>query len=453
MADKKRMFGTDGVRGIANKELTIDLATKIGMAAAKVLCADLKGEKIKVLIGMDTRISSKMLEAALTAGLCSVGADVIQIGVVPTPAVAYLVGVYGADAGIMISASHNSCEYNGIKLFNSKGFKLSDEIEDKIESEIEAGFENMELPEGGDVGRVTVELDAVDKYIQHIISSVDVDCKGLKVALDCANGSSSVTAKKIFEALGAEIHIINDTPDGVNINEQCGSTYMDGLMEYVKANKMDIGLAFDGDADRCLAFDSDGNMVDGDQLIAIAALDMKERNLLKKDTAVVTVMSNMGFWKFAEDNGINTEKTGVGDRYVLECMLENGYNIGGEQSGHIIFLDYASTGDGQLTGVQMLGIMCRKGETLKDLAKVMTIYPQVLKNIMVSPASKDKFSTCKPIWDAVENAEKQMAGDGRVLVRASGTEPKIRVMLEGKDYNVIEKICDDIINVIRENLC
>ncbi len=453
MADKKRMFGTDGVRGIANKELTIDLATKIGMAAAKVLCADSKGEKIKVLIGMDTRISSKMLEAALTAGLCSVGADVIQIGVVPTPAVAYLVGVYGADAGIMISASHNSCEYNGIKLFNSKGFKLSDEIEDKIESEIEAGFENMELPEGGDVGRVTVELDAVDKYIQHIISSVDVDCKGLKVALDCANGSSSVTAKKIFEALGAEIHIINDTPDGVNINEQCGSTYMDGLMEYVKANKMDIGLAFDGDADRCLAVDSDGNMVDGDQLIAIAALDMKERNLLKKDTAVVTVMSNMGFWKFAEDNGINTEKTGVGDRYVLECMLENGYNIGGEQSGHIIFLDYASTGDGQLTGVQMLGIMCRKGETLKDLAKVMTIYPQVLKNIMVSPASKDKFSTCKPIWDAVENAEKQMAGDGRVLVRASGTEPKIRVMLEGKDYNVIEKICDDIINVIRENLC
>ncbi|MBR2151947.1 MAG: phosphoglucosamine mutase [Clostridia bacterium] len=453
MADKKRMFGTDGVRGIANKELTIDLATKIGMAAAKVLCADSKGEKIKVLIGMDTRISSKMLEAALTAGLCSVGADVIQIGVVPTPAVAYLVGVYGADAGIMISASHNSCEYNGIKLFNSKGFKLSDEIEDKIESEIEAGFENMELPEGGDVGRVTVELDAVDKYIQHIISSVDVDCKGLKVALDCANGSSSVTAKKIFEALGAEIHIINDTPDGVNINEQCGSTYMDGLMEYVKANKMDIGLAFDGDADRCLAVDGDGNMVDGDQLIAIAALDMKERNLLKKDTAVVTVMSNMGFWKFAEDNGINTEKTGVGDRYVLECMLENGYNIGGEQSGHIIFLDYASTGDGQLTGVQMLGIMCRKGETLKDLAKVMTIYPQVLKNIMVSPASKDKFSTCKPIWDAVENAEKQMAGDGRVLVRASGTEPKIRVMLEGKDYNVIEKICDDIINVIRENLC
>ena len=453
MADKKRMFGTDGVRGIANKELTIDLATKIGMAAAKVLCADSKGEKIKVLIGMDTRISSKMLEAALTAGLCSVGADVIQIGVVPTPAVAYLVGVYGADAGIMISASHNSCEYNGIKLFNSKGFKLSDEIEDKIESEIEAGFENMELPEGGDVGRVTVELDAVDKYIQHIISSVDVDCKGLKVALDCANGSSSVTAKKIFEALGAEIHIINDTPDGVNINEQCGSAYMDGLMEYVKANKMDIGLAFDGDADRCLAVDGDGNMVDGDQLIAIAALDMKERNLLKKDTAVVTVMSNMGFWKFAEDNGINTEKTGVGDRYVLECMLENGYNIGGEQSGHIIFLDYASTGDGQLTGVQMLGIMCRKGETLKDLAKVMTIYPQVLKNIMVSPASKDKFSTCKPIWDAVENAEKQMAGDGRVLVRASGTEPKIRVMLEGKDYNVIEKICDDIINVIRENLC
>ncbi len=453
MADKKRMFGTDGVRGIANKELTIDLATKIGMAAAKVLCADAKGEKIKVLIGMDTRISSKMLEAALTAGLCSVGADVIQIGVVPTPAVAYLVGVYGADAGVMISASHNSCEYNGIKLFNSKGFKLSDEIEDKIEAEIANGFDNMELPEGGDVGRVTVDLDAVDKYIEHIISSVDVDCKGLKVALDCANGSSSVTAKRIFEALGAEIHIINDKPDGVNINEQCGSTYMDGLMEYVKANKMDIGLAFDGDADRCLAVDGDGEMVDGDKLIAIAALDMKQRGLLKKDTAVVTVMSNMGFWKFAEQNNINTEKTGVGDRYVLECMLEKGYNIGGEQSGHIIFLDYASTGDGQLTGVQMLGIMCRSGKSLKELAKVMTVYPQVLKNIMVSPASKDKFSTCKPVWDAVENAENQMAGDGRVLVRASGTEPKIRVMLEGKDYNVIDKICDEIIEVIRENLC
>lgn len=447
-----QMFGTDGVRGVANKELTIEMAMKIGQAAGYVLGN--AGEKAhpRFLIGMDTRISSRMLEAAITAGLCSVGADVLQVGVVPTPAVAWLVKNYGADAGVMISASHNSFEYNGIKLFSGTGFKLSDEIEDKIEAIIQKGIDPESLPVAGGVGSVTAEPNAVNDYINHIASSIDIKCDGIKVALDCANGSSSVTAEKLFSRLGCEIHLLHNIPNGTNINDKCGSTHTESLQEYVKANKMDLGLAFDGDADRCLAVDAEGNLVDGDKLIAIAAYDMKNRGVLAKDTAVVTVMSNMGFWRFAEKNGISVYKTAVGDRYVLEEMLKDGYNIGGEQSGHIIFLDYATTGDGQLTGVQLLANMRRQGKTLKRLAEVMEVFPQTLVNVIVSAEGKKRFADDKVISEKIKSVEEILGNDGRVLVRLSGTEPKIRVMLEGKDQQQIDVLANEIADLIKERL-
>ncbi|MBR3844475.1 MAG: phosphoglucosamine mutase [Clostridia bacterium] len=449
-----RLFGTDGARGIANADLNCELAMNIGRAAALVLTEGKENIRPRILIGYDTRISSKMLEAAMSAGICSVGADVLQVGVVPTPAVAYLVKAYGADAGVMISASHNPCEYNGIKLFSNTGYKLSDELEDKIEAIVKAGVPAETLPTGGDIGHITLQQGAVEDYIKHIISSVpeSVRFDGMKVALDCANGSSSVTAEAIFTRLGATVHVMNDTPDGVNINDRCGSTYMDGLMNYVKENNMDLGLAFDGDADRCLAVDAEGTLVDGDQLIAINALDMKEKGELKEDTAVVTVMTNMGFWKFAEKNELTVRKTAVGDRYVLEDMLAGGYSIGGEQSGHIIFKDHATTGDGQLTGVQLMSVMRRKGKTLKRLAEVMKIYPQTLKNIMVTPQAKEAFGTDSGVQNKIKEIEQRLGDTGRVLVRLSGTEPKIRVMLEGEDQQQIEAYADEIINTIKERL-
>ncbi len=449
-----RLFGTDGARGIANADLNCELAMNIGRAAALVLTEGKDNARPRILIGYDTRISSKMLEAAMSAGICSVGADVLQVGVVPTPAVAYLVKAYGADAGVMISASHNPCEYNGIKLFSNTGYKLSDELEDKIEAIVKAGIPAESLPTGGGIGHITLQQGAVEDYIKHVVASIpeSVRFDGMKVALDCANGSSSVTAEAIFTRLGASVQVMNDTPDGVNINDRCGSTYMEGLMDFVKENKMDLGLAFDGDADRCLAVDADGMLVDGDQLIAINALDMKEQGTLSKDTAVVTVMTNMGFWKFAEENGITVRKTAVGDRYVLEDMLAGDYVIGGEQSGHIIFKEYATTGDGQLTGVQLMSAMRRKGKTLKRLAEVMKIYPQTLKNIMVTPQAKEAFGTDEGVQNKIKEIEERLGNTGRVLVRLSGTEPKIRVMLEGEDQQLIEAYADEILSTIKERL-
>ena len=446
-----RLFGTDGARGIANSELTCELAMEIGRAAAAVLAKN-ESRRPRVLIGMDTRVSSKMLEAALTAGLCSVGADVVQIGVVPTPAVAYLVGHYGMDAGVMISASHNPCEYNGIKLFSSTGYKLSDALEAEIEAIVLDKAQTLNFPTGGELGRVLVEPNALNDYIKHVASSVDVRFDGMRVALDCANGSSSMSAKTLFTGLGAECHMLSDRPDGVNINENCGSTHLGNLIRFVRDNELDMGFAFDGDADRCLAVDAQGNVIDGDRLIAIAAADMKRRGTLKKDTAVVTVMSNMGFWKFAEEEGIHVEKTSVGDRYVLEEMLKSGYNVGGEQSGHIIFLDYATTGDGQLSAAQIMAVMRREGKTLARLAECMTVYPQVLVNIKVTPDGKQRLSTDEAVQGIIADVENRLGDDGRVLVRVSGTEPLIRVMLEGKDQSVIEAYAEEIADVIRKNL-
>ena len=338
-----RLFGTDGARGVANTELTCELSMQIGRAAAMVLAKNLNGKKPKVMIGLDTRASSQMLENAITAGLCSVGADVLKLGVVPTPAVAYLVKEYGYDAGIMISASHNPCEYNGIKIFQSNGYKLPDALENEIEAIILDNAAPIPTPIGGGVGSAKRNKDAINDYIEHLLSATNMSFKGYKIALDCANGSSSVSAEEVFTRLGAEVVVISAEPDGVNINKDCGSTHLENLQKVVIENGCDLGFAFDGDADRMLAVDHTGAVVDGDKCIAVCAKHMKQLGKLKKDTAVVTVMSNMGFFKFCEENGIKCEKTKVGDRYVLENMSENGYSIGGEQSGHIIFLQYATT--------------------------------------------------------------------------------------------------------------
>ncbi len=447
-----RLFGTDGVRGIANKDLTNDLAMKIGSAAATVLLREAKSKKPTVLIGKDTRASGDMLEAALTAGLCSVGCNVLSIGIVPTPAVAYLVGLYECEAGIMISASHNPCEYNGIKIFQKTGYKLDDAIEEEIEAIILDNAEEINIKIGGDVGNRLYSKTAVNDYIDHVVSTTDVRFDGLKIALDCANGSASVCAKEIFTRLGAKCIMLSDTPDGTNINDNCGSTHPEELMSFVKDANLDLGLAFDGDADRMLAVDENGCLVDGDKVIAICANKMKQEGSLQKDTAVVTVMSNMGFFKFCDEHGIKCAKTAVGDRYVLERMLKDGYNIGGEQSGHVIFLDYATTGDGELSGVQLVETVVKSGKKLSELASIMSVYPQVLINVEVSAEGKKKYNNDEYIIAATQKAEMELMGDGRVLVRVSGTEPLVRVMLEGKDVEHIQRLGEEIAQVVKERL-
>lgn len=446
-----RLFGTDGARGVANSELTCELAMKIGRAAAMVLtesCA----HKPKVLIGMDTRASSHMLAAAIGAGLCSVGADVLIIDVVPTPAVAFLVKEYDYDAGVMISASHNPCEYNGIKIFQGNGYKLPDELENEIEEII---LDETKLPPvvlGGDVGKISFSSKAVDDYIFHLAMTADGDFKGMKIALDCANGSASVTARALFTRLGAKCCIINETPNGTNINENCGSTHLEQLQKFVVENKCDVGFAFDGDADRLLVVDENGEVVDGDKIIAVCSKFMKENNKLKNNTAVVTVMSNMGFFKFCEKNGINCVKTKVGDRYVLEEMVKNGYAIGGEQSGHIIFLDYATTGDGQMSAIQVLNVLKHTGKKISELASEMQVYPQVLINVRVSNFGKARLDKDEEVQLAIREASEELGDTGRVLVRVSGTEPLVRVMLEGEDYNQIKSLAESIAKVIEERL-
>lgn len=447
-----RLFGTDGVRGIANESLTPELALQIGRAAAKVLLRESKSSKPTILIGKDTRASGDMLEAALTAGFTSVGCNVLSVGVVPTPAVAYLVCKYGCEAGVMISASHNPCEYNGIKIFQKTGYKLDDSIEEEIEAIIHDNAEEIPVMTGGAVGNRLYCKTAVKDYVEHVVSTTSVRFDGLSIALDCANGSASVCAKEIFTSLGAKCIMLSDTPDGVNINHNCGSTHPEELMKFVKDAGLDLGLAFDGDADRMLAVDENGELVDGDKVIAICAKRMKDEGKLAKNTAVVTVMSNMGFFKFCKDNDIDCAKTAVGDRYVLERMLKDGYNIGGEQSGHVIFLDYASTGDGELSGVQLLETVVKSGKKLSELAKIMRVYPQVLINVTVTPEGKQKYNNDEYIISAVQQAEMELSGEGRVLVRVSGTEPLIRVMLEGSDIDQITKLGNAIADVVRERL-
>ena len=447
-----RLFGTDGARGIANTEINCELAMKIGRATATVLAENKENGKLRVLIGTDTRKSADMLSGAIAAGFCSVGCDVLLLGVVPTPAVAFLVKEYSYDAGIMISASHNTCEYNGIKIFRGNGYKLPDETEEKIEAIILDEIIPPALKVGGDVGRIISGKNAVNDYIKHIEKTAVTHFYGMKIAVDCANGSACVTADKLFRRLGAECTVINCNPDGVNINACCGSTHIQVLQEYVRENGFDLGFAFDGDADRLLCVDSDGELVDGDKIIAICSKSLKSQDLLNKNAAVVTVMSNMGLFRFLERNGIRCEKTRVGDRYVLEKMLENGYQLGGEQSGHIIFLDYATTGDGQLTAVQLLNIIRTTGLSLKELAAEIEIYPQVIENVKVSSLGKLRLEDDEDIKIAIEEAEKELGDDGRVLVRASGTEPLVRVMIEGKNSEQIQRLTKLIAQVIKERL-
>ena len=446
-----RLFGTDGARGVANTEISCELAMNIGKAVAMVL-TDTEGRRPKVLIGTDTRISKDMLEAAIACGLCSVGADVMTLGVIPTPAVAYLVNRYHYDAAIMISASHNPCEYNGIKIFKSDGYKLPDAIEDEIEAIILDEVDVPPLKIGGDVGRIRTCDNTVRDYIEHLESTVDCRFEGMEIALDCANGAASISALKLFTDLGAKVHLLHALPDGVNINDHCGSTDLTALRAYVKEHRLPVGFAFDGDADRMLAVDENGDVVDGDRIIAICASQMKKEGRLKGNTAVVTVMTNMGFYKFCEAEGIQYTATKVGDRYVLEEMLKDGYSIGGEQSGHVIFLDYATTGDGQLTALQVLSVMQKTKQPLSKLASVMTIYPQTMINVRVSKMGKVRFHDDADIAEAIRQAEAQLGDNGRVLVRVSGTEPLVRVMLEGNDQKQIELLANEIAEVVREKL-
>lgn len=447
-----RLFGTDGARGVANTELTCELAMNIGKAAAMVLTDNSDNKHPKILIGKDTRLSSDMLEGALIAGLCSVGADVVLLGVVPTPAVAYLVKKYNAEAGIMISASHNPFEFNGIKIFSSDGYKLPDALEEEIESIVIDNTKPYYKPTGDGLGSVRRAETAVDEYIEYIISTVPYRLDGMKIAIDCSNGSSSRTAETLFTKLGAECHMLSDKPDGININYKCGSTYLENLQKYVVDNKLQLGVAFDGDADRCLAVDENGNVVDGDFIMAICALDLSSRKKLSRNTAVGTVMSNMGFNRFCEDNNLKFVSTDVGDRYVLEAMLREGYNFGGEQSGHVIFLDYATTGDGQLTAAQLLSIVNRRKAKLSSVATLMTHYPQVLINVKVSAEGKQHFYTNRDIKDKIEEVRKELGDNGRILVRVSGTEPLVRVMIEGLDKELINRLAQETADIIKEKI-
>ena len=432
----QRMFGTDGVRGVANAELTADLAFALGRAGALVLTQELS-HKPTLLVGRDTRISGTMLENALCAGICSTGASVISLGVIPTPAVAYLVRHYKADAGVMISASHNPFEYNGIKFFNADGYKLSDAVEDKIEAMIREN-NYPTLPTGEHVGRYSIKADATEDYIDFVTSCIDCRLDGMRIAIDCANGANSVAAPTALSQLGANVNALYNAPDGININAGCGSTHIDALGEYVKNNPgYDIGIAFDGDADRMLAVDETGSPLTGDEVMLIVGNHLKEQGLLTKDTITATVMSNLGFFLAAEKLGIHAVQTAVGDRYVLEEMLKEGYALGGEESGHIIYLHKNTTGDGLLSALLLLSVMQHTGKKLSELRKIVTILPQVLVNARVKNENKPLLKTNEVIVAEIEKLEAEMGGEGRVLIRPSGTEPVVRVMLEGNDKEVL----------------
>ena len=441
-----RMFGTDGVRGVANTELTAELAYKLGRAGAYVLTEG--AHKPKILVAKDTRISGDMLEAALVAGILSVGAEAIVLGVIPTPAVAHLTREYGADAGVVISASHNPVEYNGIKFFNNNGYKLSDQLEDEIQRVIESDFEGVPNPTGISLGREKIEISALDDYIEFAKNTISVDLKGMKIALDCANGAAYKAAVEAFRDLGAEVYVINDNPDGTNINEKCGSTHPEELMEYVVKKGCDVGFAFDGDADRCLAVDEKGNLINGDFILTLCAKYLKENNKLKDDTLVVTVMSNLGLDIACKNLGIKTLKTKVGDRYVLEEMVNNEYVLGGEQSGHIIFLNHNTTGDGLVTALQVSAIIKQSNESLSSLCSIMKELPQVLVNAKVPNDKKDIYLKDAEIIAEIERMEKLMDGKGRVLIRPSGTEPLVRVMLEGENQEEIDKLAHNLADMI-----
>ena len=441
-----RMFGTDGVRGVANIELTCPLAFRLGQAAVRF-----KGPRI--LVGKDTRLSGDMLEAAVCSGITSMGGTALLAGVIPTPAIALLAKQLGCDGGIVISASHNPPEYNGIKLFDGEGYKLPDDVEDEIQAAIESGTLDTERPAGDAVGTIEEVADAVERYVAHAVDSItsqDIDLAGMKVALDCGHGASSVSSAEALKRLGADVSVMNDTYTGLDINVKCGSTNLEPLKAFVAETGADVGIAHDGDADRVMLVDGKGNEIDGDMMEAILALDMKERGCLPHDTVVSTVMCNLGFVRCMEGYGITVVQTKVGDRYVLEEMRAKGYAIGGEQSGHLILLDYNSTGDGLMTAVQFLAAAKRSGKTIDEAARVFTRYPQELINVRVS--DKEAVKTNEAVQSAVKSAEEAMGETGRVLLRPSGTEPLVRVMVEAASDEDAQRHCREIADVVTKEL-
>ena len=447
-----KLFGTDGIRGVVNAGLDADLAYKVGLAAAIVLAKNKKpGEKPLVTIGKDTRISGDLLKGSLISGLCTAGADVLDLGTLPTPGVAWVTVDEKADAGIVISASHNPFEHNGIKIFNGQGFKLSDELEEKIEDIVLFGSNNVPMKTGADIGKVSYRAPkASEDYIDHLESTIDSTLGGLRILVDCANGAASATAARLFDRFSKlRTDVINADPDGVNINDRCGSTHMDALAAMVKAGHYDMGIAFDGDADRCLAVDELGNLIDGDQIMAACGLDMKNKGQLPGDTVVATVMSNLGFHVYAKEHGMKLECTDVGDRNVLERMVEKGYTLGGEQSGHMIFLEHATTGDGQLTALKILALLKESGKKASQVFSACPRYPQVLINIPVADNDVKKAAMASPLLSqAVQREEETLSGEGRVLVRPSGTEALMRVMVEAKTQQTAQETAQRLADLI-----
>ena len=453
-----KLFGTDGIRGVVNAGLDAELAYKVGLAAALVLTEEKRrsgGGKPLFTIGKDTRISGDLLKGALVAGLCSAGADVLDLGTIPTPAVAWVTVNEQADAGIVISASHNPFEHNGIKIFNGKGFKLSDALEERIEDIILTGTNKVPRKTHAELGQAHyVAPKASEDYIDHLVSTVDCDMAGLRILVDCANGASYTTAARVFDRFPKlSTDVINADPDGVNINANCGSTHLDSLCAMVKAGGYDLGIAFDGDADRCLAVDETGAIVDGDQIMAICGQALKAEGKLDGDAIVATVMSNLGLHRFAKEHGMKLLCTDVGDRNVLEAMVREGYVLGGEQSGHMIFLHHATTGDGQLAALQLLQIRSRSGKKLSELAAACRRYPQVLVNVPVADqAQKAAVMACAALQQLIEQEEKQLSGEGRILIRPSGTEALVRVMVEAKENETAQQCAHKLANFIK-NLC
>lgn len=446
-----KLFGTDGIRGIVNENLDAELAFEVGCAAAQVLARDTKREKPLVAIGKDTRISSDLLEGALIAGLCSAGADVLHLGVIPTPGVAFLTIAKQADAGIVISASHNPFEHNGIKVFNAQGFKLSDALENEIEDMILFN-KKAPLKTGAEIGKVIyADEQASEDYIDHLVATVDTDFAGMRILVDCANGASAATAGRLFDRF-PKLHsdVINIDPDGININRDCGSTHIEKLSAMVKAGNYDMGIAFDGDADRCLAVDEDGVLIDGDQVLAICGTDLMNRGELSGNTVVATVMSNLGLRIFCKEHGLTLGITPVGDRNVLEEMERGGIILGGEQSGHTIFRKFATTGDGELTALQLLSAIYRSGEKASKLAAMCVRYPQVLVNVHVATKEKkEEIMASQALREAIAKAESELADTGRVLVRPSGTEPLLRVMVEAKEEITATAQAESLANLIK----
>ncbi len=441
-----RFFGTDGVRGVANKDVTPELAFKLGFAATTYFGRD--HEKPVIVIGRDPRISGLMLEAALSAGICSAGGEAVVLGIVPTPAVAYLAGTLNAQAGVVISASHNPYPDNGIKFFAGNGYKLSDAVEEELEELVLSYQEDMERPIGGKVGTTTFHHDLVKQYIDYLVSTVDVDFKGLKMVVDCANGASYEVAPVVYRRLGAEVIVINNKPNGININDKCGSTHMEELQKAVILHNADFGIAHDGDADRCLAVDEQGVMIDGDQMMVICALDRMKENKLKDNTLVATVMSNIGLYQAIKKAGGRVEVAAVGDRYVLELMQEKSFMLGGEQSGHVIFAEHSTTGDGVLTALQLIAALKKSGKSMSELSAVMTRYPQLLVNVRV--ANKEGWEENSVITSAISEGANALGDEGRILVRPSGTEQLIRVMAEGPDMPALEKVVNKIAKIIKQ---